>query len=68
MVTPCPEHTSQGARSPKGVVFKENPGKKLHQHGKSKSYKKAILAKVNLTIEESIASKINEDRAHANEL
>ena len=38
MGTPCPEHTSQGARSPKGVVLKENQGKKLHQHGKSKSH------------------------------
>ena len=38
------------------------------QHGKSKSHKKAILAKANLTIEESIASKNNEDWAHANKL
>ena len=52
---PCSEHTSQGAWSHKGVVFKENPGKKLHRHGKSKSHKKAILTKANLTIEESIA-------------
>ena len=65
---PCPEHTSRGAWSQKGVVFKENPGKKLCQDGKSKSHKKAILAKANITIEESIASKNNEDRAHASEL
>ena len=50
------------------VVFKENPGKKLRRHGKSKSHKKAILAKANLSIEESIASKNNEERAHVNEL
>ena len=66
--SPCPEHTSRGAWSHKGDVFKENPGKKLHRHGKSKSHKKDIFAKANLTIEESIASKDIEDRAHANEL
>ena len=66
--SPCPEYTSWGAWSYKGVVFKEDPGKKLCQHGKSKSHKKPILAKTNLTIEESIASKNNEDRAHANKL
>ena len=65
---PCPEHTSREAWSQKGVVFKENPGKKLCQDGKSKSHKKAILPKANITIEESIASKNNEDRAHASEL
>ena len=59
---------SRGAWSHKGVVFKENPGKKLRRHGKSNSHKKAILAEANLTIEESIASKNNEERAHANEL
>ena len=47
--SPCPW-------SHKGLVFKENPGKKLRRHGKSKSHKKVILAKANLTIEESIAS------------
>ena len=64
----CPEHASRGAWSHKGVVFEENPGKKLRRHGKSKSHKKAILAKANLTIEESIASKNNENRANAYEL
>ena len=49
--SPCPEHTSRGAWSHKGVVFKENPGKKLLRHEKSKSHKKAILGKANLTIE-----------------
>ena len=34
----------------------------------SRSHKKAIIAKANLTIEESIAFKNNKDRAHANEL
>ena len=66
--SPCPEHTSRGAWSHKGVEFKENPGKKLHRHGKSKSHKKAILGKANLTIQESIASKNNKDRVHTNEL
>ena len=66
--SPCPEHTSRGAWSHKGVVFKENAGKKLRRHGKSKSHKKAILTKANLSIEESIASKNNEERAHVNEL
>ena len=65
---PCPEHNSRGAWFHKGIVFKENPSKKLHQHGKSKSHKKAILAKADLAIEESIASKNNEDPVHANEL
>ena len=65
--SPCPEHTSGGAWSHKGVVFKENTCKKLRQHGKSESHKKAILAKANLTTEESIASKNNKDRAHPNE-
>ena len=40
----------------------------MRRHGKSNSHKKAILAEANLTIEESIASKNNEERAHANEL
>ena len=35
---------------------------------KSNSHKKAIFAKANLTIEESVVSKNNEDGAHANEL
>ena len=47
--SPCPW-------SHQGLVFKENPGKKLRRHGKSKSHKKVIFAKANLTIEESIAS------------
>ena len=66
--SPCPEHTSRGAWSHKWVVFEENPGKKLCRHGKSNSHKKGILAKANLTIEEAIASKNNEERAHAKEL
>ena len=66
--SPHPEHTSRRTWSHKDVVFKENPGKKLRQHGKSKSHKKAIFAKANLTIEKSIASKNNEDQVHANEL
>ena len=35
--SPHPEHTSRRTWSHKDVVFKENPGKKLRQHGKSKS-------------------------------
>ena len=54
--------------SDNGVVFLKNPGKKLCRHGKSTFHKKAILAKANLTIEESIASKNNKDWAHANKL
>ena len=66
--SPCPEHPSRGAWSHKGFVFRENPGKKLLWHGKSKSHEKAIVTKASLTIEESIASKNNEERAHAKEL
>ena len=62
--SPCPEHTSWGAWSQKGVVFEENPGEMLHQHGKSKFHKQAIPAEANLTIEESIASKNKEEWAH----
>ena len=36
--------------------------------GNQSLIKKAILAKANLTTEESIASKNNEERAHTNEL
>ena len=49
--SPCPEYSSRGAWSHKGVVFKANPDKKLCRHEKSKSHKKAILGKANLTIE-----------------
>ena len=55
--SPFPEHTSQGTWFHKRVVFKKNPGKKLSWHGKSKSLKRAILAKANLASEESKASK-----------
>ena len=65
---PYPEHTSWGTWSHKEVVFKENPSKKLLRHGESKSHKKAILAKANLSNGESIASKNNKDWAHANKL
>ena len=40
---PCPEHTSRGAWSQKGVVFKENPGKKLCQMGNQSPIKKLSL-------------------------
>ena len=60
---PCSEHTSRRAWSHKGVAFKENPCRKLCQQGKWKFHGKAILVKANITIEESIASKNNEDQA-----
>ena len=41
----------------RGLYLKKNPGKKLGWHGKSKSLKRAILAKANLASEESKASK-----------
>ena len=40
----------------------------LHQHWKSKFHKQASPAKSSLTIEESIASKNKEERAHVIEL
>ena len=65
--SPCPSHRSRGAWSHKGVIFKENPGKKLHRHENSQDYKDAVSAKTKITIEESL-NKQTEDRSQANEL
>ena len=51
-----------------GIVFKENPDKKLRRNGETKFDKKAVLSKVNVTIQESIASKNNEDQTNGNKL
>ena len=48
--SPCPDHTSRGAWSHMGIVFKENPYKKLHRHGETKFHKKAILVKASVSI------------------
>ena len=52
----------------RGLYLKKIQVKKLHQHGKWKYQKKAILAKAKLTIEESIVSNNHEDQAHAQKL
>ena len=52
----------------RGIYLKKIPVKKNWQQGKSKSHKKDILAKANLTIKEFIASKNNQDPPHVNEL
>lgn len=67
--TSSQSHGSRGAWSHKGVVFKDNPGKKLRRHAKSKDHEKAILAKTSVTIEESIvATESSKDKTQANEL
>ena len=66
--TPTPIHGSRSAWSHKGVAFKDNPSKKLRRHKKSADHKKAVLAKTNLSVKDSIQVIQNEDRSHANEL
>ena len=66
--TPTDIHGSRGTWSHKGVAFKDNPGKKLRRHQKSADHKKAILAKTNLSVKDSLQVIQNEDRSHANEL
>ena len=52
----------------RGLYLKKIQVKNCVDMGNQSLIKKAILAKANLTTEESIASKNNEERAHANEL
>ena len=51
-----------------GVLFKDNPGKKLWWHKRSDDHKDAIHAKSNMKIEESISAFRTENRSNANEL
>ena len=61
-------HGSKGAWSHKGVLFKDNPRKKMRRHERSDDYKDAIRAKTNMKIEEPISAFRTEDRSNANEL
>ena len=63
-----PAYGSKGAWSHKGVLFKDNPGKKLRQHEQYDDHKDVIRAKTNMKIEESISAFRTEDRSNANEL
>ena len=63
-----PAYGSKGAWSHKGVLFKDNPGKKLRQHEQHDDHKDVIRAKTNMKIEESISAFRTEDRSNANEL
>ena len=65
--TPMPIYGSCIAWSHKGVAFKNNPSKKFHRHQKFADYKKAILAKTNLSFKDSLQVIQNEDRSHADE-
>ena len=65
---PCQNHGSRGAWSHKGVIFKDNPGKKLRRHAKSDDHERAMIVKTNMTIEESLSTNKIEDRTQANEL
>ena len=65
---PEPPHGSKGTWSHKGILFKDNPGKKLRRHERSDDHKDAIRAKTYMRIEESISAFRTEDHSNANEL
>lgn len=65
---PLLAHGSRGAWSHRGVVFKENPGKKLRRHESSTDHKNAVLAKTNVSMEKSLAASRDDSRENANEL
>ena len=52
---PVPSGKGRGAWSPKGVVFKDNPGKNLRRHANSKPHKDAIESLTHLRIEDTLS-------------
>ena len=67
---PVPSGKRRGAWSHKGVIFKNNPGKKLRRHENSKSHKDAIESMTHLQIEGTLSHREDSRRKKesANEL
>ena len=67
---PCAEWKKESSLVTWGVIFKDNPGKKLRRHENSKSHKDAIESMTHLQIEGTLSHREDSRRKKesANEL